>query len=325
VIAGPKTRATFARDDPRYNRHTVTTLLAIFANDVLPIFVVAAVGFAIARVFKADVRTVSRITFNALSPCLVFQLIVSSSLNAGDIGRMAALTFLVIATIGVLARLATLPWRLDRATFSGFLLVVMFSNSGNYGLPVVLFAFGREALAHAAVYFVANAVATYSVGVFIASAGRKSLWQAARGVVRVPAVWGAAAGCVLLGLGVHLPPPVMRPIDLLAGAALPVMILVLGMQLERSARPDRPGLVLLAGVLTLVATPLLAFGAAHLLGMTGPARQAAIVQSGMPSAVLTTILALEFDVAPSFVTACVTLSTLLSPLSVTVIIAAMSR
>jgi predicted permease len=218
---------------------------------------------------------------------------------------------------------ATLPLGLDRPTISAFLLVVMFSNSGNYGLPVVLFAFGREALAHAAVYFVANAVATYSVGVFIASAGRKSLAQAARGVVRVPAVWGAVAAGVVLGLGVQLPLPLMRPIELLSGAALPVMILVLGMQLERTARPDRPGLVLLAGVLTLVVTPLIAVGATQVVGLTGAARQAAIVQSGMPSAVLTTILALEFDVAPSFVTACVTLSTLVSPVTVTLLIAAM--
>ncbi len=301
----------------------MTLLLSIFANDVLPIFIVAAVGFAIARVLGGDVRTVSRISFNALSPCLVFHLIVTSSLSAGDFGRMMLLTFAVIGGVGLIARLATLPLRLDRATLSGFLLVVMFSNSGNYGLPVVLFAFGREALAHAAVYFVANAIATYSLGVFLASAGRRSLGAAAKGVLRVPAVWGVVAAGAVLGLGVGIPTPVMRPIELLSGAALPVMILVLGMQLERSGWPDRPGLVLLASVLTLVVTPLIAVGATHVLGLTGAARQAAIVQSGMPSAVLTTILALEFDVAPSFVTACVLFSTLASPVSVTLLIAAM--
>jgi len=139
----------------------------------------------------------------------------------------------------------------------------------------------------------------------------------------VPAVWGAAAAVAVLGLGIQLPTPLMRPVELLAGAALPVMILVLGMQLERTGRPDRPGLVLLAAALTLVVTPLVAVGASDVIGLTGSARQAAIVQSGMPSAVLTTILALEFDVAPSFVTACVTLSTLASPLTVTLLIAAM--
>jgi malate permease and related proteins len=301
----------------------VSVLLSIFANDVLPIFIVASVGFAMARVFKADVRTVSRITFNALSPCLVFSLMVGSSLSAGAFARMMLLTFLSIGIVGLLARVFTWPMRLDRPTFSAVLLVVMFSNSGNYGLPVVLFAFGRDALAHAAVYFVGNAVAAYSLGVFIASAGRKSVWQAVRGIVRVPAMWGAVGAALIVSLGVSVPAALMRPIDLLGGAALPVMILVLGMQLERSVWPERPGLVVLAVVLTLVVTPAIAAGVAELLGLTGAARQAAILQAGMPSAVLTTILALEFDVAPTFVTACVMLSTLASPLTVTLLIAAL--
>ena len=138
----------------------VTLLLSIFANDVLPIFIVAAVGFAVARVLGADVRTVSRITFNALSPCLVFHLIVTSSLGRrrlrpddgadvrGHRGDRSA------GARGRRCRSASTARR-----SAPFLLVVMFSNSGNYGLPVVLFAFGKEALAHAAVYFVANAVA----------------------------------------------------------------------------------------------------------------------------------------------------------------------
>jgi predicted permease len=301
----------------------VTLLFSIFANDVLPIFVVAGVGFAIARVLKADVQTLSRVTFNALSPCLVFHLLVTSSVSASDFGRMTALAILTIGGVGLVGRLVTLPFRLDRAMTSAFLIVVMFSNSGNYGLPVVLFAFGRDALGHATVYFVANAVATYTLGVFLASAGRRSIGQAAWGVLRVPAVWGVVAAGIILGLGVPLPPAVMRPIELLSGAALPTMILVLGMQLERGAWPERPLLVALAAVLALVVTPLIAFGASQLLGLTGVARQAAIVQAGMPSAVLTTILALEFDVAPSFVTACVMLSTLASPITVTLLIAAL--
>jgi malate permease and related proteins len=301
----------------------MTLLLSIFANDVLPVFVVAAVGFAVARVFKADVRTLSRVTFNALSPCLVFEMLVTSSLGAADFGRMTALAVLTIAGIGVAARLAALSFRLDRPMTAAFLIVVMFSNSGNYGLPVILFAFGREALAHATVYFVVNAVATYTLGVFLASAGHRSFGQAAMGILRVPAVWAVAAAGLVMALGVHLPPAVMRPVELLSAAAIPTMILVLGMQLERGAWPERPMLVVAAVVLALVVTPVLAFGASRLLGLAGAARQAAILQSGMPSAVLTTILALEFDVAPAFVTACVMLSTIASPVTVTLLIAAL--
>jgi malate permease and related proteins len=301
----------------------VTLLAAIFANDVLPIFVVAGLGFLAARFLGAEVRTLSRVSLNVLSPCLVFHLLLTSSVGADDFLKMTALAIITILGVGVIARGVAVAFRLDRAMTAALLVVVMFSNSGNYGLPVVLFAFGREALAHGTVYFVVNAVAIYTLGIFLASSGHRSVREALAGVVRVPAVWGVAAAGVAMGLHLEVPHMVMRPVELLSGAALPMMILVLGMQLERSSWPERPGLVAVAATLSLVVTPLLAWGAAHLLGITGVARQAAILQSGMPSAVLTTVLALEYEVAPSFVTACVLVSTIASPVTVTLLIAAL--
>jgi predicted permease len=300
----------------------VSLLLSIFANDVLPVFLVAGVGFLLARRFSADVKTLSRITFNALAPCLVFRMLVGAELSADDFTRMALLALLTIAGIGLVARLAVVPFRPERAMLAAFLLVVMFSNSGNYGLPVVLFAFGREGLAHGTVYFVVNAILTYTVGVFLAASGHRPTAAALAGVLRVPVVYAVLAAIVVTVADITPPPAIDRAVALLADAALPGMLLVLGMQLERGAWPSNPGLVGLAVGLSLVVTPLLAAGLAHVLGLGPVARQVAIVQAGMPSAVLTTIIALEFDVAPSFVTSCVTVSTLLSPLSITLLIAA---
>jgi predicted permease len=68
---------------------------------------------------------------------------------------------------------ATRALRLDRAAASAFLLVVVCSNSGNYGLPVTLLAFGREALAYASVYFVASSIFSYTGGVLLAASGER--------------------------------------------------------------------------------------------------------------------------------------------------------
>jgi len=97
------------------------------------------------------------------------------------------------------------------------------------------------------------------------------------------------------------------------------------MQLERVTWPERPDMVVAASLLSLVATPLAAFGVAHLLGLQGPALQAGVLQASMPTAVVTTILALEFDVAPGFVTSVVCVTTLLSPITLTVLIAYLQR
>ena len=296
-------------------------LLAIFASDILPVFLIAGVGFLLARCLGASVKTLSRIVFYALVPCLVFNLLVRSNMTPLQFGRTALLAVLVAATMGLVSRLAAVPLRLSRPELSGFLLVVMFSNSGNYGLPVVLFAFGAEALAHASVFFITGSVMTYTVGVFLAASGRRSGGQALAGVVRVPAIYAIVAASLVLIGGIRLPVAATRPIGMLSDAALPMMVLVLGMQLERATIPERPGVVAAAVGLSLLVAPIVALGLASVLGVVGPARQAGVVLAAMPAAVVTTILALEFEVAPALVTSVVFVSTLLSPFTLTPLIA----
>ena len=304
---------------------TAQLLLGIFASDILPIFVIAGVGFLLARYLGVQVQTVSRVTFHALAPALVFHTLTTSTLTGFEFGRMVAFYALVAASAGVMARLAAIPLRLDRASLSAFLLVVVCSNSGNYGLPVALLAFGREALTFASVYFISSSIFSYTGGILMAASGRRSVAQALAGVLRVPAVYGAVAAAVVLALGAHVPDPIARPMSLLSDAALPMMILVLGMQLERVTWPERPDMVIAASFLSLVATPLAAFGVAHVLGLKGAALQAGVLQASMPTAVITTILALEFDVFPNFVTSVVCVTTLLSPLTLTLLIAYLQR
>jgi predicted permease len=223
--------------------------------------------------------------------------------------------------MGAVAWLAAIALRLDRPTTIALMLVVMFSNGGNYGLPVAMFAFGSEALAFASIYFVSSSLLTYTGGVFLAASGRRSLRQALLGVTRVPTIYAVAAAGLVLWLHVPLSDAVLRPVTLLSDAALPLMILVLGMQLERAVWPERVSLVVTAVALSLLVTPALGWTFATLLGMQGTAFQAAMIQASMPAAVVTTILALQYEVAPGFVTSVVVLSTVLSPFTLTWIIA----
>jgi predicted permease len=299
----------------------VNIFASIFANDILPIFVVAAIGFALARFSDTSVKTLSAVSFNALSPCLVFDQLVRSSIGGGVFGRMVIFCILLTTVMGLVAWLAAAPFRLNRQTLTSFLLVVMFSNSGNYALPVVLFAFGREALAYASVYFVASAIVTYTVGVAVAASGRGDVRHVLRGIVRVPVLYTVAAAGLVLVTQTIVPVAIMRPITLLGDAAIPVMLLILGMQLERAVMPDRPGIVGLAVGLSLLVGPIVGITLTMALGLTGLARQVAIVGASMPAAVITTVLALEFDLDASFATGAVFLSTILSPLTLVVLLA----
>jgi malate permease and related proteins len=298
----------------------LSDLFSVFASDLLPIFVIAGAGFALARWLDASAVTLTHVVFYALLPCFAFRLLVTSVATGRRFGMMVLLALLVMLAMAAAGTLLSLVLRLSRAESTVFLLVVMFSNGGNYGLPVVSFAFGEEALSYGTVFFLTGSVLTNTVGAFLAAAGRRSLRTAAASVLKMPAIYGMAAAGIVLATGIPVPTALLRPVTMLSDAALPVMILVLGMQLERASAPKRPALVAAAVCVSLLVAPLVALGLTSLLHVTGAARQAVVVLSSMPVAVATTILAVEFDASPDFVTSAVFLSTLLSPITLTPLI-----
>lgn len=177
----------------------------------------------------------------------------------------------------------------------------------------------------ATAYFVTSSILTYTVGIVLAASGRRSARESVRGLSRVPTIYAAAAAVAVLVLDVSLPGPLMRPIGLLSDATLPMMMLVLGMQLAGTTKPERPLALAAVVVLSLVLSPLVGFGLAQALGLEGAALQATVVQAAMPVAVVTSILALEFNVAPNFVTSAVLTSTVLSPFTLTWLISYLQR
>jgi predicted permease len=296
-------------------------LVSILLSDILPIFAIAAAGFLLARCAKVDVKIVARLVFYSLLPCLAFRMLVTSTATGPNVGRLMLLAVLVMGAMGGVGYVAAKALGLSGASLRAFLMVVMFSNGGNYGLPVVRFAFGSEALTFATIFFLTGSVTTYVAGSFFAGSRRGKIAGALDKVWRMPSLYGVALALVVLAIGRPVPEAVMRPVVLLSDAALPVMILVLGMQLERAAWPPRPGIVVLAVAISLVAAPFVALGLTSVLGISGAARQAAVILSSMPVAVVTTILALEFELAPEFVTSAVFISTIASPLTLTPLIA----
>lgn len=299
----------------------MSLLISILISDILPVFAIAGAGFLLARYADVDVKILSRVVFYALLPCLAFRLLVTSDPSGKDVGLLILLAVLIMGVMGVVGYLAAKSCGLKSASLRAFMMVVMFSNGGNYGLPVVRFAFGPEALTYATIFFLAGSVMTYVVGAFFAGSRREKIAGALEKIWRMPSLYGLAAALLVLAAGKPVPEAVMRPISMLSDAAIPVMILVLGMQLERAVWPARPAIVAFAVGISLLVAPFVALGLVWAVGISGPARQATVILSSMPVAVVTTILALEFELAPEFVTSAVFISTVASPLTLTPLIA----
>ncbi len=296
-------------------------LFTLFLNNLLPIFLIAGAGLILARATNLNPRSLSQVIFYIFSPCLIFTLITQSKLESGMMGRVVLYTVFACLLIGCITWIIGKLLKLEGALFSGVLITSMFMNSGNYGLPVVLFAFGPIALGYASLFFVINVGLTYTLGTVIASMSTMSLPKALLNLFKLPMLYAMLLAILFSYTGWKIPLPIERAIKLLGEASIPSMLVLLGLQLKTASLIGRIKPVTLASSMRLVVSPLLAILLLPLFGLVGPARQAIIIEAGMPAAVLTTMLATEFNSEPSFVTAVVFITTLLSPLTLTPLLA----
>jgi malate permease and related proteins len=299
----------------------LSELFALFFNNLFPILLVASIGYALAKFLKINSRPLSQIIFYVFSPILVFKLITSSHLSNQDILQTLLFAVILMICVGGITWVVGGILKFDRKTLAAVLITAMFMNAGNYGLPLTNFAFGEEALAFASVFFVINAMFTNTVGIVIASSGSMSVWNAIKGLVKFPAIYALIFGVIFLQFGWQLPSGLDRTVTLLSNASIPCMLVLLGMQLVNIHLNGRVLPLVLTSSMRLLVAPVLAIGLCRLFSISGPPYQAVVLEAAMPVAVLTTILATEFDAEPTFVTAAVLVTTLLSPLTLTPLLA----
>ncbi len=295
----------------------MTQLFSVFLNNLLPILLISGAGYTLSKTLHLDGRPFGRLIFYLLLPILVFRLLTENALPLERLAFVLGFSAATILGIGGLAYLIGRLLRLERSLLTIVVLTTMLSNTANYGLPLVSFAFGPEALTYAGVYFVTSSLVSNTLGVLIASLGRLKLRDALLGLLKVPAIYGILLALLVLHFQVQLPTPMTRTVNLLADATIPVMLILLGLELGRVTWNRHWHVVGLSVFLRLVIGPLLGLGLADLFHLPPAARQAGVAEAGVPAAVMNTVLASEYQLDSPLVTAIVLVSTLLSPLTLT--------
>ena len=192
---------------------------------------------------------------------------------------------------------------------------------GNFGLPIIQFGLGDEALIAASVYFIVILTLGFVIGVVAANwfkgGGLQAIWKA----FTTPAILALIPAILVNILDLPVPLFIDRAVGLMAGALVPMMLLTLGIQLAGMGQVRLSVDGVLAGSVRLVAGPILAILLAVPFGLTGVERGAGILQASMPAAVLTTLIAMEHDLIPDFVTTSVLYATLASSVTLTIVLA----
>jgi hypothetical protein len=306
-------------------------MVTVLIEVLLPIAVVASAGFALRRAFPLDLMTLNRLMIYGLSPALIFVALVRADLSGPDAGRMLFFAVGVLGLMALTVWISALGLGLRGKDVTALLLTSMFMNSGNYGLPASRFAFGETGFTLGVFYFIMQSIMAQTLGVGVAAAGAagggRQAWQSiVKRLISMPQIYAVIGALALRSMGFQpttatgLVHSLFEGVALLSEAALPVMLLILGVQLGAGAPLVRPGMVAIATTIRLVISPILAFGLARLLGMEGVALGVGVMMAGMPTAVNTTILAIEFDTRPQLVVSTVVVSSFASLITLSVLL-----
>ncbi len=280
---------------------------------LVPVFSIAWLGWLLAPRLQLDLRTLSELSIEITSPALIFSVLAGSHPEPGRWLALAAGTLCVAAGTGAVGAL----WaRAAGWEMRAFLLPVMFWNSGNMGLPMARLALGAEGLEAAALVYVTMAALTSSLGIWIAQGG-----GTASASLRSPLLWAGLLGLGSALGGFELPRMLLEPLQILGGAAIPLMLLNLGIQLRRLVLSDLSGAVV-AVTLRMGGGVACAWAFAELVGLGRVERGAFLLQAVMPAAVINAVIAERYGASTGIVASAIVLGTLVSPLAVPLVLIA---
>jgi predicted permease len=270
----------------------VSGLPGIFFDILGPVVVLVAIGYGVGRWLGLEPAPFAKLAYWVIGPAFIFDSLANAGLATDALARVAAASALAFVASALFALAVSL--RLPSERRSAIITTGSWGNVGNFGLAIVTFTFDESALPFAAVCLVVVNTMGLVFGVASAHGGWKGVRQAATRpmtLVIVPAL-------LVNGTDAELPTIIDRPVALLAGAIIPVMLITLGIQLQQMGLPRLDidiGRSLLA---KLIVQPLAAIPIAAALSLSDQAAGAVVLQAAMPAAVFTTVLAIEQDTRP---------------------------
>jgi len=301
--------------------------LLIFRESVLPLFLIAGIAALYQRAVRPEVKQIADAGVIVFVPVFVFHTLVAEDVSWSALSGPFWLMLLLTPCLMLLAWGVARLLRLKREDGLALILGCSMINVGNFGLPLIHFAYGPQALNASVLIFVVFNIPLCTVAICLTSQG--TAWREMAGdVARIPIFHAMIAAMLLTSLGLSLPEAVGKGLELFGQAAIPLLIFVLGLQLAQIGFTGRMRdfvLVLAAAVMIrLVISPGLALGITHMLGFSGLERDVAVVQTSGPAALLPLMYAIRFRRRTELLASIILVTSLCSAVTMPLVIAGMS-
>lgn len=252
-------------------------------------------------------------------PALLFTTLMKVQVNVGDVGRVALFLAIILLGMASIGWLYSRIFHLDKATTSSAVISTTLFNAVHLGFPLTLFFFGHEGLEYAVILVALNTIPHHGFGLFVAVQGALSNRDALLTLLRMPTFIVIGIAVILRVSDVSVPGVIFEPLAILGKAGIPLVLVFVGMELGR-LRLGKVGKITWGVIgIRLLFAPVLAWGAAELVGLSGLLRSVVIIIASMPTAIMPISFAREFGSNVAFVSRAVFYSTILSIITIPVL------
>jgi malate permease and related proteins len=262
--------------------------MTAFFSAIVSVSFIILLGAIAARTISLEAKALSQLSVYILAPALVADGLYRTTLSLQSaISILLSFTLISVILYGIIWILGYYL-ELPILTRKSLLATTLLPNNGNLGLPLIAFTLGDEGLERAIIYMIGSSILLF--GIIPALLAGHSLF---RFTLKLPLVWAMLAGLSLRFFDLKLPFQLDTAIAQLGKAAIPIALLLLGVQLA-STRFGVGRYETAASCLRLGVAPLVAYGVGKLFHLTGLDLQVLVLQSAMPVAVNTIVLVTEF-------------------------------
>ncbi|WP_127586617.1 AEC family transporter [Paenibacillus koleovorans] len=300
----------------------MTYFVYILLNNIVPLSLMIAAGIALGRIFKLDIKTLSKLNFYLFAPCIMFLMLFESAISLAVM--LQVLLFFCIFFIGmfVLTEIVIRIRRYKGGMKSAMRNSVIFYNSANYAIPLNQLVFVNDpfTLSIQIIIMMMQSLLPNTYGIYSVNAHRQKLKDTLKTIASMPTIYIIPLALCMRWLHIPVPGPIYVTINYVGDGFIATALLTLGVQLGSMKWSLRLADIMISNALRLCIGPLLGFGLVLALGITGDMAKALVLSCAVPTSLNSVLLAVEFDNEPEFASQAVFSSTVFSIFTVTFVI-----
>ncbi len=249
-------------------------------------------------------------------PALAFELMVSAPVDRNFLSIPLTAAFVIMVTLAAgFAVYRLMPWfrETERPAVGVLLLAASFGNVTYLGLPVINEMLGPRYGFVAIVYdLLAATPILLTIGAFVSARYGSGKTVSTRAsvlrVLKLPPLWGVAAGIAVHSIGITVPQLILDAASLMGKAVIPIMTFTVGLALDFSDMRRLP-IAVPALAIKLIGAPAVAWWTGRQLGISGETLRAVTIEGAMPVMVLSLVIADEFGLDVQLAATCIAVST----------------